>query len=222
MKENKSKKDDTSQIYQEFNSIYGEISQNKNIKDSTIDGLNHLKELLELKKKEEKGQKIFSLFIFFIILVLSFMIGLYSSKYEELKWDSEKFREIVSVKKDSLNNDMVTLYLDSLGNVITYGELLQKRDSIYDLYYTQLNQNFTLRDSISLYEKAISLAHNNYKLEFSFSNEVVDSTIVRYISVQSLQLDSALLLLPVYRDNLKYDSVKNLWTVTKEVYKQNN
>lgn len=88
---------------------------------------------------------------------------------------------------------------------VTYHQLANEADSLlhvtHDLEYTK-----------ETYRIKVGLITRNYPISFTERNGV--------ISIHSSEIDSALLLLPVYRDKIKYDTKRKAWCVTRTDYKK--
>lgn len=77
------------------------------------------------------------------------------------------------------------------------------RNDIPVTYHQLANQ----ADSLEALKSKLRLVTRNYPISFTEKNGVV--------YIHSSEMDSALLLLPVYRDKIKYDSKRNAWCVTR-------
>jgi hypothetical protein len=109
-----------------------------------------------------------------------------------LLWTDSIFNQIISVEINpvSKSNSISLQYRN--GKIVKYNELSSEVDS--------LNQELRILKS------KLSLIQSNYSIIFKETNNG--------ISIHADKIDSALLLLPYYRDKLSYDSQKKSWTIT--------
>ncbi len=91
------------------------------------------------------------------------------------------------------------IYLVKSNRPISYEELATERDSL-------LNRIDKLSNDLSLSEKKLNLITKQFPIEIVCGDG--------FITLKSEQLDSALVLLPYYRDRLSYDPEKQLWRIT--------
>ena len=88
-------------------------------------------------------------------------------------------------------------------------------DTIEVHNYADLNknkltdENNLLRDSLASYNSVIRLIQSNYHVNYNISRNGKKKNI----SVNADKLDSALVLLPYFRDRLKLDKEGKVWTI---------
>ena len=91
-----------------------------------------------------------------------------------------------------------------------YDELMSK----YNKFIMTYNNLLVRNDSITSYNKALikglQMIENRYDLSLDI-NKIPDGYTIKLNTSQ--RIDSAMLLLPHYRDRLDYDSVKGIWTI---------
>lgn len=108
-----------------------------------------------------------------------------------------------NVKKYTYQSKSVDI--DSLQGIIRSGletsskELIAKLNEAY-------KENTDLQNQLNMYKRAIN------KYGIIFSNVKSEENTISYI-IEAPQVDSALILLPYYRKELKYDNKKKQWTI---------
>ena len=117
---------------------------------------------------------------------------------ERLKRTDSIFVEIMSPEVDSTTGTSGYYYATINGKVVTYPMLKQKHDSLQKIVSDLEHKRHI--DSLKLY-----LAKKRYNIIF---NETKNS-----ISIRAPHIDSAMLLLPIYRDRISYDEHKQLWNI---------
>jgi hypothetical protein len=131
--------------------------------------------------------------------------------------------QILEIKEDSVTQTRTWEYLKKNGKVLKYNELnklLSKSDTDYNKamiemqgFIDELNsttqQNKILNDSLALIEAVFHLLKSKYDLELRV--EVKESST--YITIEAKKIDSALLLLPHYRNKIIFNSEKQKWYV---------
>ena len=105
--------------------------------------------------------------------------------------------------KDSLFNaimqsDNKIRYLTINGTVVTYNQLAKENDSLIKVHYDEKSHNSKLQLQLDLIKR-------NYPIEIKREGDVY--------TVVSPQIDSALILLPYYRDKLKYNHKDKSWSI---------
>lgn len=146
-------------------------------------------------------------------------------KYSELSNELDKihddYSQIVNkhskLLKDNIRNieDYNTLTNDFNSLVNNYGELQKKYNNLI-VTYNKNNQtgrsiidNYNLiSDSLSSFKTLVNLIHSKYFIDYKIEKD----GNYRKISVKSEKLDSALILLPHFRDRIKKE--KNIWKIS--------
>ena len=123
------------------------------------------------------------------------MIDLAESKinYVESQLKYMEYRDSTFVDLMGLETDSIIVFKTRNGIPITYKQLSEENDSI-----TQE------RDSIATCLKVIL---RNYPIKIKTSNS--------YFWAISPQIDSALMLLPVFRDKIKYNEKEKVWSIRR-------
>lgn len=187
-------------IYKEIiNDIRSFSSDKTQLSQEEKTQLNKYADELEIKSKNYK---------FVIILLFIFLIGcsimwvLSSIENDDLRYDNqykksliESYEKIIRFENDSTH---FFTYTTKDGVPITYQELM---DENFEL----LNQNFALECEIVKKDSYLDLIKRQYGIRIIEKNDG--------IWAESAKVDSALILLNVYRDKLEYDPQKKAWFV---------
>jgi len=165
-------------------------------------------------KQNKKADKEFSFFTLLLLLLFIFsiiFIFLMSKENENLKNDNIEKTNIINKLQwtDSLFNQIMNIQYDSLetetgyisrsvsyriknGEIVKYNELVDKNDE--------------LEKERDILQRKLNLVLKNYNITFVETD--------RSITIHAEQIDSALLLLPHYKDKLKYDPKEKSWIIT--------
>ena len=138
----------------------------------------------------------FTLSILFAI-AFAYITDMYDDNLLE---DVTQKKEIITKYEQAVRHDTIHTYYDENGKEITVSSLLDDNMRL-------MNKVSLLEMEISMYETKLDAIKQLYGIEF-----VKEKNEYR---IESKQADSAKLLLPVFRDRLKYDSIKKQWTVTR-------
>lgn len=140
----------------------------------------------------------FTLTILFV-LAFAFITNMYNDNLLE---DVTQKKEIITKYEQAVRHDTIRTYVDQYGNEITMQSLLDDNmklmKRISELKSENSMQDILLNDIKTLYGITIVEDKSSYYIE-------------------GKKVDSALMLLPYYRDRLSYDSVKKQWIVTHRV-----
>ena len=145
-------------------------------------------------------------------------------KYNELSNELDKFLDDYSqfLKKNikivdennqniedynSLIKEFSSLYNDYKDLQKKYNNLISYYNKNIVMTRSDLNNHNLVLDSLSNYKAIVDLIHSNYFIDY----KIVDDGKYRKISIKSEKLDSALILLPYFRDRLKKE--KNVWKI---------
>lgn len=146
----------------------------------------------------------------------------YVLKEEKTKRHYRRGNEILSEKEllDFVNqqnfkyNDFVNEYNNLVDD---YNAILDQYDSLridYDQLvkmYNRQNRDFVLaKDSVKMMTIALHLMENGYDIGYETMD---DSLTCKVKIINTSRLDSALMLLPYFRENLLYDEKENKWFV---------
>lgn len=195
----KQKKKTIDNIIQDLKSISTTDNPNKESLDSSIE---NLKVFSQDYKKEFKERKFLYIAVWLllsgIIIVFNLLMdrnSVLESKinYVESQLKYMEYRDSTFVDLMGLETDSIIVFRTRDGIPITYKQLSEENDSI-----TQE------RDSIATCLKVIL---RNYPIKIKTSNN--------YFWAVSPQIDSALMLLPVFRDKIKYNEKEKVWSIRR-------
>ena len=156
-----------------------------------------LEAILAKERADNKFAAIaFTLTILFV-LAFAFITNMYNDNLLE---DVTQKKEIITKYEQAVRHDTIHTYYDESGKEITVSSLLDDNMRL-------MNKVSLLEMEISMYETKLDAIKQLYGIEF-----VKERNEYR---IEAKQADSAKLLLPVFRDRLKYDSIKKQWTVTR-------
>lgn len=139
------------------------------------------------------------------------------NKISDLQWEHSMLNKLISVEINPKDKSKSVSYLSREGKALTYGDLIDmykdqeaennnlKKESV-DKYNELIIEINSLRSDSLLFEQKIRIIKEKYGIEAVEENG--------YIFVKGLEVDSALMLLPYYRDKLKYNTEKKSWTIT--------
>ncbi len=159
----------------------------------------HAMELDNMLAKEKAENKFIA---FVLLLALLFLIIFSFITF----MDNEDLRETVTEKKE-----IITKYEDITrkDTIITYSDKKERGLTVENL----VNENLELLKKINDYEiKTYKYETYLDLIKRQYGIIVIDKN--NSISTKGEKVDSAMLLLAVYRDKLKYDSIKKHWYVT--------
>ena len=195
----KQKKKTIDNIIQDLEST----STTDNLEKESLDSLiEDLKVFSQDCKKESKERKFLYITVWLllsgIIIVFNLLMdrnSVLESKinYVESQLKYMEYRDSTFVDLMGLETDSIIVFRTRNGIPITYKQLSEENDSI-----TQE------RDSIATCLKVIL---RNYPIKIKTSNS--------YFWAISPQIDSALMLLPVFRDKIKYNEKEKVWSIRR-------
>lgn len=195
----KQKKKTIDNIIQDLKSTSTTDNLDKESLDSLIEDL---KVFSQDCKKESKERKFLYITVWLllsgIIIVFNLLMdrnSVLESKinYVESQLKYMEYRDSTFVDLMGLETDSIIVFKTRNGIPITYKQLSEENDSI-----TQE------RDSIATCLKVIL---RNYPIKIKTSNS--------YFWAISPQIDSALMLLPVFRDKIKYNEKEKVWSIRR-------
>lgn len=130
------------------------------------------------------------------------------------KWKDSLFYAIM--EPDS--NMSVTYRVQPNGKVVTYHQLEQQKDSFSRKYEEEKNKNEITKFSHVTIEKYNDVLLENEKLKdrISFIKATYHINVIEQkngFRLVSPEIDSALILLPYYRNMLKYNPKENSWSI---------
>lgn len=161
---------------------------------------------VEIQKKANKGFNTLLLLLLFVFASLFIGLHLVLDRNDTLE------QKITNMEhRDSLFNQIMQpdsnstiVYRVRNGIPVTYNQLANESDSLLQLTHD-------IESTKETYRIKLGLVTRNYPVTFTDRDGI--------ITIHSAKIDSALLLLPVYRDKISYDSKKRTWCVTRTDYK---
>jgi len=159
-------------------------------------------EAILAREKAEDRFTLIALVLFFLFLGgYALITGLYN---DDLRDDVGQKKEIITKYEEAVRHDTVITYHDQDGKEITVQSLL-------DDNFKLMNKIADLEYKASVYEIYLKDIENRYGIKVIDENNT--------IHLEAKKVDSALMLLPVYRDKISYDSVKGHWSVSRKSIK---
>ena len=170
----------------------------------TIERADELEAILKQEKADGKFYLVVALLAVVFSTVAAFITDMYNN---DLKDDVTQKKEIISKFENAVRHDTIHTYYDKDGKEITVQSLLNDNIKLMNRI-NELNLQLSIRD-IQLDE-----------IEARYGIKVVKEkgSNVRY-HIDGKKADSALHLLPVFRDRVSYDSIKRQWSVTRRTVK---
>jgi len=181
------------------------LSQSDEIKEQINNLQEEATKAIKQNKKADKESSFFTLILFLLFIFSVIFIFLISKENEnlqsdniektniinKLQWTDSLFNQIMNVQYDSLETRSVSYRIRN-GEIVKYNELVDENDK--------------LKKEQDILQRKLNLVQRNYNITFDETD--------KYFTVHAKQIDSALLLLPHYRDKLKYDPKEQSWTIT--------
>lgn len=163
-------------------------------------------EKIVIQKKAYKGSKtmLFLLFFIFAALCVGLFLVLDRNDTLEQKITNMEYRDSLFNQIMQPDSNSTIVYRVRNGIPVTYNKLANESDSLLQLTHDMESTKETYRIKLGLVTR-------NYPVSFTECNGI--------ITIHSAEIDSALLLLPVYRDKISYDSKRKTWSVTRTDYK---
>lgn len=210
-----SKKNKTRRLSDVVNDIKKEINNNVNINDDNVVNslIDEANQIIGENRKADKG--IGYAMLFMLGLIIYFGISLYQADNQisilnndiidkrntinNLQWSDSLFAKFMDLSYDSVNGNRTIYYKSINGKPLTYSDLTRENDSLK-------KELFNLKNRNHYNELKLSLAKRNYDISFKETDS--------YITIMAPRLDSALLLLPYYKNKIQYDTNKKMWNVT--------
>lgn len=162
---------------------------------------------LEAILAKEKADEKFGLIMVMLVLLFvgAFAIITYISN-DDLREDITQKKEIITKYEESVKYDTVHTYIDKDGKEITVPSLLEDNLKL-------MNKIGDLEYKIDLYKIKLQ------DIEMQYGIKVVDDK--SFFHLEAKKVDSAMILLPVFRDKMAFDSTKNRWKISIETEKIN-
>lgn len=172
----------------------------------------------------------FFLLITVVILAILLIVSLYyvkktqnlNSEIEDIRTDTIA-NQILEVKRIMLPDSTYETtynYRTRNNKIVSYNQLLKENDSLEKIILSKtLNINSLqndisrLEDENSTFQNQIDLAKRQYGIRFWMTYEMEKKKKTEYINIESKKLDSALILLEVYRNKLFYNKETKKWQI---------
>lgn len=168
--------------------------------------LSKFEEKIIIQKKAYKGfnTMLFLLFFTFASLCIGLCLVLDRNDTLEQRITNMEYRDSLFNQIMQPDSNSTVVYRVRNGIPVTYNQLANESDSLLQLTHDMESTKETYRIKLGLVTR-------NYPVSFTERNGI--------ITIHSAEIDSALLLLPVYRDKISYDSKRKTWSVTRTDYK---
>ena len=170
--------------------------------DRVQETMDKLEQKIEIHEKTKRGlaNLWLLLLIIFAVLITGNILLLdrndaLESKLELLEYRDSLFKEFM--EPDS--NSFIT-YRTINGKPVTYHQLEKEKDSLEE-------KSSNIENLKEHYRIQLGLVTRNYPISFQKKGNVY--------MISAPQIDSALQLLPVYRDMIKYDAKDQVWTISR-------
>ena len=137
-----------------------------------------------------------------VLLSMLFVIGFayITNMYnDDLREDVSQKKEIITKYEQAVRHDTIHTYYDESGKEITVPSLLDDNLKL-------MNKIHDLEFKLDQYEMKLQ------SIEAQYGIKVVNDKNLYHL--EGRKVDSALLLLPVFRDKVTYDSIKKQWTIS--------
>jgi len=182
--------------------------------------------LTEIKKFFKGVRKVMlillSLSFFLVVLLIASLY--YNNKLERVNYDFQNQKvdslmtEILDIKtiyeEDSVLTTSYKYYLRN-SKVLTYEDLSKESDSLRQEYDSLSIQKMKIQNRLSSFNQKLKMAKRKYGLKFIEFSKIENGKNVDYIQMTSPKLDSALILLNEYRNQIFYDEESNNWYIVK-------
>ena len=156
---------------------------------------------LEAILKKEKINDIYALlFTSLMVLFLGVFAWITYMNNDDLREDVTQKRDIITKYQKAVIHDTIRTYVDENGKELTVPSLIDDNVKL-------MNKISELEVKISVYEFKLDYIKNRYGIRMDRGK------------IESSEVDSAMLLLPMYRDRISYDSIKKQWSVSRKYVK---
>lgn len=163
-------------------------------------------ELEAILAKEKSDAKFMAIIGLLAILFSAAAAFITSMSNDDLREDVTQKKEIITKFEQAVRHDTIHTYVDEDGKEITVPSLLDDNLKL-------MNKINDLEYKIDVYKMKLQ------DIEIRYGIKVVDDKNLFHLEAK--KVDSALILLPVFRDKMTYDSIKSRWTISIETEKIN-
>jgi len=164
--------------------------------ENTNERAAELEAILAKEKADEKFA--FIMVILALLFIGAFAIITYISN-DDLRDDVTQKKDIITKFEQAVRHDTIHTYVDKDGKEITIPSLLDDNLKL-------MNKINDLEYKIEVYKMKLQ------DIDIRYGIKVVDDKNLFHLEAK--KVDSALILLPVFRDKMTYDSIKSQWTIS--------
>ena len=155
-----------------------------------------LEAILAKEKADLKFSFISVLLSMLFVIGFAYITNMYN---DDLREDVSQKKEIITKYEQAVRHDTIHTYYDESGKEITVPILLDDNLKL-------MNKIHDLEFKLDQYEMKLQ------SIEAQYGIKVVNDKNLYHL--EGRKVDSALLLLPVFRDKMTYDSIKKQWTIS--------
>lgn len=160
---------------------------------------NRVSELDAVLAKEKSDGLLFNIVLGMLMLfTVAFAIITYMNN-DDLREDVTQKKDIITKFEQAVRHDTIHTYVDKDGKEITIPSLLDDNLKL-------MNKINDLEYKIEVYKMKLQ------DIDIRYGIKVVDDKNLFHLEAK--KVDSALILLPVFRDKMTYDSIKSQWTIS--------
>lgn len=123
--------------------------------------------------------------------------------------DLAKELDSTSIDYNRISKKHEKISKENSQNVDDYNSLSRSFNSLIGEYNGLVNQLNEKTDSLSSFKLVVQSLQSKYNVEY----EIGRRGGVKEVTIKSSKIDSGLILLPYFRDRLKYDSQKKVWII---------
>lgn len=156
-------------------------------------------ELNAILVKEKADNKFVGIMGLLVLLFIGAFAIITLISNDDLREDVTTKKEIITKYEESVRHDTIHGYFDKNGKEITVPSLLDDNMKL-------MNKINDLEFKLDLFEMKLQ------SIETLYGIKVVEDKHLYHL--EGKKVDSAMLLLPVFRDKMSYDSIKNQWTIS--------
>ena len=155
---------------------------------------------LEAILAKERADNKFAFIAFTLSILFAIAFAYITDMYnDDLREDVSQKKEIITKYEQAVRHDTIHTYYDESGKEITVPSLLDDNLKL-------MNKIHDLEFKLDQYEMKLQ------SIEAQYGIKVVNDKNLYHL--EGRKVDSALLLLPVFRDKVTYDSIKKQWTIS--------
>ncbi|GAB6983394.1 hypothetical protein [Prevotella dentasini] len=170
--------------------------------DRVLETMDKLEQKIEIHEKTKRGlaNLWLLLLIIFAVLITGNILLLDRNDALESKLELLEYRDSLFKKFMEPDSNSFITYRTINGKPVTYHQLEKEKDSLEE-------KSSNIENLKEHYRIQLGLVTRNYPISFQKKGNVY--------MISAPQIDSALQLLPVYRDMIKYDAKDQVWTISR-------